>query len=140
MEDYLWLWLSASSFINNRSSSFNLIKEKLFKEKKKNCYGIRWTNTTYFPKYIWDERIEKSTIQPLSEKDYLIESFFLSLRTDRWVEDILKYKSILVNDWEEKISAFIKSDFLRLHENRVVLTDKWMDCYNGIVTELLDEI
>ena len=140
MEDYLWLWLSASSFINNRSSSFNLIKEKLFKDKKKNCYGIRWTNTTYFPKYIWDERIEKSTIQPLSEKDYLIESFFLSLRTDRWVEDILKYKSILVNDWEEKISAFIKSDFLRLHENRVVLTDKWMDCYNGIVTELLDEI
>lgn len=40
------------------------------------------------------------------------------------MEDILKYKSILVNDWEEKISAFIKSDFLRLHENRVVLTDK----------------
>ena len=78
MEDYLWLWLSASSFINSKSSYFWAVKEKLlWKNNKENVYWIRWTNTPYFPKYIWDEKLAQSEIKSLSEKDYLIESFFL---------------------------------------------------------------
>ena len=141
MEDYLWLWLSASSFINSKSEYFDRVKEKLLWDKDKDSLSwIRWTNTSYFPKYIWNEKLAQSEIKPLSEKDYLIESFFLSLRTDRWIDDVKKFDSVLIKDYLEKIKLYEKSWFLRLRENGFVLTDEGMDCYNGIITELLKEI
>ena len=101
---------------------------------------IRWTNTPYFPKYIWNEKLSESAIQPLSYSDYLIESFFLSLRTDRWIDDISKFKSVLIKNYTEKINLYEENGFLKLRENGFILTDEWMDCYNGIITELLKEI
>ena len=76
----------------------------------------------------------------MSESDYLIESFFLSLRTDRWIDDISKFESVLVKDYAEKIKLYEENGFLKLRENGFILTDEWMDCYNGIITELLKEI
>ena len=141
MEDYLWLWLSASSFINGKSEYSDAVKEKLLWSKNKDKVSwIRWTNTSYFPKYIWGEKLAESEIKSLSEKDYLIESFFLWLRTDRWVDDIEKFKSVLVKDYSEKINLYENNWFLKLRENGFILTDEWMDCYNGIITELLEEI
>ena len=160
MEDYLWLWLSASSFINSKSPYFWDVVEQLQKSfwmkwrilggiqdssaKPQNdktlLSWIRRTNTPYFPKYIWNEKIAESEIKPLSHSDYLIEKFFLSLRTDRWIDDIEKFKSVFVDDYAEKIKLYEESWFLRLRENGFVLTDEWMDCYNGIITELLREI
>ena len=141
MEDYLWLWLSASSFINAKSQYFNHVKEKLLWGKKvSDLFWIRWTNTPYFPKYIWDEKIPESAIQPLLKLDYLIESFFLALRTDRWIDDILKFEPVLVKDYSEKIKLYEENWFLKLREKGLVLTDEWMDCYNWIITELLKEI
>ena len=144
MEDYLWLWLSASSFINSKSSYFwdtiEYLKQMDSSLRSEWLSGIRWTNTPYIPKYIWDEKIAKSEIKSLSENDYLIESFFLSLRTDRWINDILKFESVLVTDHLEKIKLYEENWFLKLRENWFVLTDEWMDCYNGIITELLKEI
>jgi len=144
MEDYLWLWLSASSFINAKSPYFWDVVEYLKKVDSSLhvewLEWIRWTNTSYFPKYIWGETIAKSEIKQLSSSDYLIESFFLSLRTDRWVDDISKFEPVLVKDYSEKIKLYEENGFLKLRENGFVLTDEWMDCYNGIVTELLEEI
>ena len=173
MEDYLWLWLSASSFINSKSPYFWAMSEYLMNKPPFDKGGvpicrdggiinsdnipplsplaewghdftqlqwIRRTNTPYFPKYIWDEKIAESEIKPLSHSDYLIEKFFLSLRTDKWIDDIEKFKSVLVDDYAEKIKLYEESWFLRLRENGFVLTDEWMDCYNGIITELLREI
>lgn len=141
MENYLWLWLSASSFINGKSEYFDAVKEKLLWNRKiENLCWIRWTNTPYFPKYIWDEKLAESEIKPLSEKDYLIESFFLSLRTDRWISDVSKFELVLVKDYQEKIKLYEENWFLKLRENWFVLTDEGMDCYNGIVTEILNEI
>lgn len=141
MEDYLWLWLSASSFIDGRSLYFDVVKEKLLWDKKINDLSwIRRTNTSYFPKYIWYEKLAESEIKPLSEKDYLIESFFLWLRTDKWVNTVETYKSVLVDDYSEKINLYEKNWFLKLRENGFVLTDEGMDCYNWIITELLKEI
>ena len=144
MEDYLWLWLSASSFINAKSPYFWAVVENL---KKVNSLlssqwldGIRWTNTPYFPKYVWNEKLAESAIQTLSYQDYLIESFFLSLRTDRWIDNIEKYKSVLVEDYSEKIKLYEENGYLKLRENGFILTDEWMDCYNGIIIELLEEI
>ena len=76
----------------------------------------------------------------LSKEDHLIESFFLSLRTDRWIDNIEKYGLVLVNDWKEKIKLYEDNWFLKSRDNWFVLTDEWMDCYNGIVTELLENI
>ena len=144
MEDYLWLWLSASSFINAKSPYFWAVVENLKKVDSSLCAewlnGIRRTNTPYFPKYIWNEKLAESAIQPMLESDYSIESFFLSLRTDRWINDISKIESVLVKDYAEKIELYEENGFLKLHENGFVLTDEWMDCYNGIITELLKEI
>jgi len=160
MEDYLWLWLSASSFINARSPYFWAVVEHLKKSSwmKWRILGntqdssakpqndkillswIRRTNTPYFPKYIWNEKLPESAIQPLSHSDYLIESFFLSLRTDRWIDNIEKFKPVLVPDYSEKIKLYEENGFLKLRENGFVLTDEWMDCYNGIITELLSDI
>ena len=141
MEDYLWLWLSASSFINGKSSYFGVVKEKLlWDEDTHNFSWIRWTNTSYFPKYIWGEKLAESEIKCLSEKDYLIETFFLWLRMDKWVNDIEKFKSVLVDDYQEKVKLYEENWFLKLREGWFVLTDEGMDCYNGIITELLNEI
>ena len=144
MEDYLWLWLSASSFINAKSPYFWAVVEKLRKVdsslSSEWLNGIRRTNTPYFPKYIWNEKLPESAIQPMSESDYLIESFFLSLRTDRWIDDISEFESVLVDDYLEKIKLYEENGFLKLRENGFVLTDEWMDCYNGIITELLEKI
>ena len=141
MEDYLWLWLSASSFINGKSSYFGVVKEKLLWDKDKdNLSWIRWSNSSYFPKYIWGEKLAESEKKSLSEKDYLIESFFLWLRTDKWVNDIEKFKSVLVDDYQEKVKLYEENWFLKLREGWFVLTDEGMDCYNVIITELLQEI
>ena len=144
MEDYLWLWLSASSFINVKSPYFKSVAENLKKVDSSLhtawLSGIRRTNTPYFPKYIWNEKIPESVIQTMWESDYLIEKFFLSLRTDRWIDDISKFKSVLVKEYGERIKLYEENGFLKLRENWFVLTDEWMDCYNGIITELLSEI
>jgi len=144
MEDYLWLWLSASSFINAKSPYFWSVIENLKKVdsslRSEWLNGVRRTNVPYFPKYIWDEKLSKSVIQPMSESDYLIESFFLSLRTDRWIYDIKKYESVLVENYKKKLKIFEESWLVVVGENKFVLTGGWMDCYNGIVTELLNEI
>ena len=140
MEDYLWLWLSASSFINAKSSYFENVCEKLIWKPEKDLYWIRWTNTPYLPKYISDEKLPDLSIQKMDKSDYLIESFFLWLRTDRWVADIAKFESVLIEDWQEKLKLYEENWFLKLRENWFVLTDEWMDCYNGIITELLKEI
>ena len=144
MEDYLWLWLSASSFINAKSPYFQAVIKNLKKVgsslRSEWLNGIRRTNTSYFPKYIWNEKLAESAIQPMLESDYLIESFFLSLRTDRWINDISKFEPVLVKDYSEKIKLYEENGFLKLRENGFVLTDEWMDCYNWIITELLKEI
>ena len=143
MEDYLWLWLSASSFINGKSSYFCDVIEKL-KEVDSLLWSqwqwIRWTNTPYFPKYIWNEKLQKSEIKLLSEKDYLIESFFLLLRTDRWIDNISKFEPVLVDDYPKKLELYGENWFLKLREKWFILVDRWMDCYNEIITELLNEI
>ena len=143
MEDYLWLWLSASSFINGKSPYFQAVVERLQKIDSSLSWEWHWirrTNTPYFPKYIWNEKLPESSIQLMSKDDYLIESFFLSLRTDRWINNISDFEPVLLADYPEKIKLYEENWFLKLRENGFVLTDEWMDCYNGIITELLQEI
>jgi hypothetical protein len=49
----------------------------------KTLEAIRYTNTPYIPKYLQGETINPASLEKLQKSDYLIESFFLALRTDR---------------------------------------------------------
>jgi len=56
------------------------------------------------------------------------------------VRKISDFSAILVDDRQGKIKKYAEQDFLCGNDEGVVLTDKGMDCYNAIVTELLKEI
>jgi hypothetical protein len=62
------------------------------------------------------------------------------LRTDRGVQHILDFVSVLVNGWEKKLKMYEEEGFVRMRDEGFVLTDRGMDCYNWIVTELLKKI
>jgi hypothetical protein len=133
MWDYLWLGTSASSFFKNPNKKLcSLLNIP-------NCTkAVRRTNVLEFPKfYLWKS---ESEIISMTEKDLLIEEFFLGLRTDNWTKNIKKYESVLVPDYDEKIKSYSDQWFIEIIDDWMRFTDTWMDIYNDIVTELLNEI
>ena len=77
---------------------------------------------------------------PLSKKDFLIEKFFLGLRTDQGIKQIGEYQDVLVTDWQDKIQCYEKQGLLVEKNGALILTDQGMNVYNSVVTELLKEI
>ncbi|MDR2415873.1 MAG: radical SAM protein [Candidatus Peribacteria bacterium] len=118
LEAYVGLGLGASSFVDEK----------------------RYTNTPYLPKYLTGQTVETSSVQTLTKQDYLIEKFFLGLRTDRGIQEVSAFSSVLVDNWKEKMKLYENEGFIHLHDKGLVLTDKGMDCYNWIITELLKEV
>lgn len=145
MENYIWVWTSASSFLNFSKWQFSSTerKEKLSKKFNLDLKDTRWlrfTNTPLLWNYLkWKYLNEKKT-EIMNKDDYLIEKFFLWLRTNDWIENIFEFEAILEKDREEKIAKFIEQDLCMLFDNRFLLTDKWMDLFNTIVTDLLKKI
>lgn len=140
MENYLWLGLSASSFIRKDSPYFEWVKEKIWLKDEEWLRWVRFTNTSYFPKYLWWESVSESSIQVMNEKDYLIESFFLWLRTDMWVKNVSEFSEVLVDNYEVLLNQY-QEEWLLFYENdRLILSDSWFDVYNWIVTNLLKEV
>lgn len=136
MQDYIWFGTSASSFIANPS-----YKLKKYLNISQDSSAVRRTNTVKIADYVsWKKIVDQETVHNLTDKDLLIEEFFLSLRTDRWVEDTSKYNPILVPDFDKKIKSYAEQWFIETLENWIKLTDQWMDIYNDIITELLEEI
>jgi hypothetical protein len=70
----------------------------------------------------------------------LIESFFLSLRTDKWINDIKKYESILVDNYKDKLKLYKEEGYVFFDWESLVLSDEWMDVSNTILSELMKEI
>jgi oxygen-independent coproporphyrinogen-3 oxidase len=122
MEEYLGLGLGASSLVRDE--------------------GVltRCTTTPYLPKYLAGEWENPASKEVLTEKDYLIEKFFLGLRTDRGVKDISEFASVVVPDYEEKLHYYVEGGLVRFRDKGFVLTDRGMDCYTWLVTELLKEV
>ena len=137
MEDYLWLGVSASSFLSAKSPFYSDFSNFL---QKKGESWLRFTNTPYFPKYLSEDFVSMKEILPMSEKDFLIEKFFLGLRTDQGAKKLHEFEPVLVANREEKAQEYAKQGFVVYDEDSLVLTDAGMDVYNQIVTELLEEI
>lgn len=76
----------------------------------------------------------------MTPKDFLIESFFLKLRTDAGVTELENYIPVLVADRKERIESYKDQGFAYDTEDRLVLTDEGMDVFNTITTDLLNEI
>ena len=133
MWDYLGLGTSASSFLKNPNEKLCSVLNISNWTK-----AVRRTNSLEFPKfYSWNS---ENDIIPMTEKDLLIEEFFLGLRTDNWIKNIQKYESVLVPDYAEKIKSYSDQWFIEILEDWMKFTDQWMDIYNDIITELLNEI
>ena len=118
MENYLGLWVSAASFIDNQ----------------------RRTNTSSLDTYLQWQRKDASSVISLDEKDILIESFFLKLRTSQWIEDISTYTEILVDTYESLLMDFQKAGLVSFDWKRLILTDSGMDVSNSIITDLLTNL
>ena len=133
MWDYLWLGTSASSFFKSPNQKLCSLLNIPNDTK-----AVRWTNALEFPKFYSGK--SESDIIPMTGKDLLIEEFFLGLRTDNWIKNIQKYEPVLVQNYLEKIKSYSDQWFIEITEDWLKFTDQWMDIYNDIVTELLNEI
>ncbi|HCY20568.1 TPA: hypothetical protein DIC40_01670 [Patescibacteria group bacterium] len=76
----------------------------------------------------------------MTQKDILIESFFLGLRTDTGVTNLEKYIPLLVPNHKELIESYKDEGLLYDVDDRLLLTDQGMDVSNTIITDLLNEI
>ena len=140
MENYIWLWVSWSSFLNSDIENYQKIIKKINVNFDTNNKWIRITNTQSISDYINWNFIDKNNIQILNEDEYLIEKFFLSLRTDQWIENINDFKTVLVADYKSLITNYERDWFCVLDNKKFKLTDQWMDVFNSIVTDLLERI
>jgi oxygen-independent coproporphyrinogen-3 oxidase len=139
MQNYIGFWPSASSF--SRLDGLEGLEGLdglggLDKEVK----ALRWTNTSNLVEYLKGDYIDQSKTVFMTEKDLLIESFFLWLRTDTGVSDLDKYISILVKNYKELVEAYKDEWLLYDVDDRLLLTDKGMDVSNTIITDLLKDI
>jgi len=137
MWNYLWLWTSAASFAKKWSSLYACIKKDWIVDI---AWWVRWTNTKVVWEYLKGETIAWWTLLELSEKDLLIEHFFLSLRTDFGVRDLSIFASVLVADYEEIVWQLKEQWFVFFDGKKLQLTGMGMDVFNEIVTSLLEEV
>ncbi len=133
MQDYLWLGTSWSSFIMWNSPV-------LLSWFPSWWHAYRWTNTINIFEYIKGNYVDHSTILAMTTSDLLIEEFFLRLRTDAWIDDLTKFISVLVPDYEDTLQTYVKEWFVDYDWKKLVLIDQGMDVYNTLITNLLQEI
>jgi oxygen-independent coproporphyrinogen-3 oxidase len=140
MENYIWLWVSGSSFLNSDIENYQKFIKKVNSDFDTKNKWIRITNTQSISDYINWNFIDQNNIQILKDDDYLIEKFFLGLRTDQWIADIDEFKSVLVANYQSLIETYQKDWFCILNDKKMKLTDHWMDVFNSIITDLLEKI
>jgi coproporphyrinogen III oxidase-like Fe-S oxidoreductase len=76
----------------------------------------------------------------MDQQERNIEKLFLSLRTDRGVENLSSYEHILEKNRKELINAFEKQGYCLYENDKLLLTDSGMDIYNTIITDLLAQL
>jgi len=146
MENYIWIWTSASSFINFSKGQFSqkwqieLFEKKLWIKISEKSKWIRRTNTFLIWNYLNNKFLDEQKTIILDAKNFLSEEFFLTLRTNDEVKNINMFEKILESDYIKKIEEFVEQWLCNFKNNKLKLTDKGMDLYNGIITELMAEV
>ncbi len=133
----LWLGLGSSSFLEAKAISPELLADLWIQ----NLWSwLRYKNTSDFNAYLAGKKREAKDFELLGAKDDLIECFFLGLRTDRGVDQLSAFETILVPRYREKLTSYQEKGLLDFSDEHLVLTDEGMDVFNSIVTELMSEI
>lgn len=108
-------------------------------EENQDIVWIRRTNTLNLESYgIHNKRVAIHEI--LNERAYLIDEFFLAMRTSMWIKNLEKYEAILTSNYQKLLSSLEKEGFVYYDREwwRVSLTDEWMNVYNTIITDLVE--
>ena len=137
MENYLGLGLNASSFLKKKELNSEFLSSLGLSTPEA---GLRFKNTNNLENYCNKQFLDPSAFEPLSKKDYLIEEFFLGLRTDKGVPQLSKFTSLLIPHYEKKLQIYENEGLITIDWEKLKLTDAGMDVFNGIVTEIMNEI
>lgn len=137
MESYLGLGLHASSFFTAKQLTPEFCSHLWIQNDKR---GIRLKNTATLAEYLNHQWLDEAETQFLTDKDYLIEAFFLGLRTDRGISSLSSFEEVLVSDYTTKLQHYEKLGFLSWIWDTLVLKDQGMDVFNSLVVDLLREI
>ncbi len=135
MWNYLGLGISAHSFLDKEYSS--RLWEKL--PDVEGLQGTRFENTKSWKDFEKKEFLDSSSIKYLTEKDFLIEKFFLGLRTNFGIAKLDSFKKILIKNYVKKIEEFEKLWFINVWNDTLKLTSKWMDIYNEVLVNLVED-
>lgn len=136
MENYIGVGTSASSFVD-----FDTLPEiRRHITDNTACRAARRTNTKAITDYIKWNYVDPKKLENMTEQDYRIEKVFLALRTQAGVENISTYSDLFVKDREKKLSQWQKDWIVDCYEDILVLTDKGMDVYNTIITDLFEKV
>lgn len=147
MENYLGLGLASSSFLDKSY-------RRDWSHLSENNFRLRLTNTKNLAHYLAGNRLDESATIHMTNKDFLIEKFFLNLRTNQWIKDLSQFTEVLVPNYETKIKKYQDEWFIEnlklaplwkggrgdLPATNLKLTDSGMDVFNTIITDLLQEI
>ncbi len=79
MESYIGMGSGASSFINGKHTNYDDIRRHIDMSDNVDggSSGIRWSNTMVIGEYLKGQSINQDSLIALSDKDFLIEEFFL---------------------------------------------------------------
>lgn len=137
MENYLGLGLNSSSFLNAKNLNSDFLSFLWVSAPEA---GLRFKNTNSFQAYCNQEFIDKTAFELLTSKDFLIEEFFLSLRTDKGIDHLTKFQEILVPNYQKKLQLYEQEGLILWEWEYLKLTDEGMDVFNSIITEIMKEI
>lgn len=142
MDSYLWVGTSAASFLHHWHPCFDFVVSHLKQSLSltTDLKALRWTNTKVITQYCAGQFLDDNAISLLYDKDLLIESFFLWLRTDRGIPSLHPYEAVLAENYQSLIQEYVAQWLMVYVDNRIVLTDTGMDVYNTLVTNLLREV
>ena len=131
MWNYIWLGSKASSFLNYELGS------RIFDVNNGNAWGIRFENKTNIKND--NNFINPRTIEELTSQDFLVEELFLGLRTDQGISSFERYQDVLVDNWQSILEDFVNQWFVERKDEKIILTDSWMDLYNHLITSLIKD-
>ncbi len=131
LRQYLGLGLGASSFL------YKDYANKVFEQLSKGSQAVRYENTISWKDFLNGKVDHQKEVFDLTYQDLLTEQFFLWLRTDLWITAFQDYEEVLVENYQSIVEKLIDKGYILNTSWKILLSDKWMDIYNDIITELI---
>lgn len=138
--EYLGIGINASGMLK-WDTKYKIRETTNANESATAIDAIRYKNTLNRKKYLWWDRLDETSLITLDEKQVKSEHVMLALRTDRGLV-IERFRDVLVDNIDEVITDLVDAKFVAFNVEKWILKlrSKWMDVYNAILLEILDEM